>query len=178
MNEPPIYGLMAEFETPTELLGATRRAYLAGFRRMDAYTPFPIPDLAEALGFHRDRVPLICLVGGILGGATAYMMMWWINTIAFPINVGGRPMHSWPSFIPVTFEMTVLFAGLAAFIGMWALNGLPMPYHPVFNVEEFAYVTRDKFFLCIESIDPRFDLETTRDFLSTLGASKVLEVPN
>ncbi len=178
MTAPPIFGLMAEFETPTELLRATRRAYQEGFRRMDAYSPFPIPELAEALGFHRDRIPLICLVGGILGGSTAYMLQWWINTIAYPVNVGGRPLHAWPSFIPVTFEMSVLFAGLAAFFGMWALNGLPRPHHPVFNVDEFAYATRDRFFLCIEAIDPRFELESTREFLSTLGAQKVMEVPD
>ncbi len=178
MTAPAIFGLMAEFETPAQLLGATRRAYGEGFRRMDAYSPFPVPELAEALGFHRDRVALICLAGGILGGSTAYLLQWWINTVAFPLNVGGRPLHSWPSFIVVTFEMTVLFAALAAFLGMWALNGLPMPYHPVFNVEEFTKATRDRFFLCIEAADPRFELERTREFLDALGASKVMEVPN
>ena len=173
----PVYGLMAEFESPTELLTATRRAYLQGYRRMDAYSPFPIPDLADALGFHNDRVPLLCLLGGIMGGGGAYLMQWWINTIAYPINVGGRPFHSWPSFIPVTFEMTVLFAGLAAFFGMWALNGLPMPYHPLFHSARFEFATRDRFFLCIEASDPRFELAQTRRFLEGLGGHGVSEVP-
>ncbi len=175
---PPIYGLMAEFESPSELLTATRRAYTEGYRRMDAYSPFPVADVAEALGFHRDRVSLVTLIGGIMGGSGAYMLQWWINTIAFPVNVGGRPMHSWPSFVPVTFEMTVLFAGFAAFFGMWAMNGLPMPHHPVFNVEEFSAVTRDRFFLCIEAADPRFDLIATRAFLESLNPHRVMEVPN
>ncbi|MFB3916866.1 MAG: DUF3341 domain-containing protein [Terriglobales bacterium] len=175
---PPLYGIVAEFETPSELLTATRRAYLEGYRKMDAYTPFPIPDLAEALGFHENWVPLLCLIGGILGGSVAFLLQYWINVIAFPVNVGGRPLFSWPSFIPVTFEMTVLFAGFGAFFGMWALNGLPMPFHPVFNVERFAFATRDRFFLCIESSDPRFDPQTTRAFLESLNPHFVQEVPN
>jgi hypothetical protein len=173
----PVYGLMAEFETPEQLLHAAQHAYLEGYRKMDAYSPFSIPDLPEALGFHRTSVPLLCLLGGVLGGSGAYLLQYWINVIAYPVNVGGRPLHSWPSFIPVTFEMTVLFAGFGAFFGMWALNGLPMPFHPVFNVERFAFATRDRFFLCIESDDPRFDLENTRAFLLTLNPHFVEEVP-
>lgn len=176
--KPPLYGILAEFETPSELLTATRRAYLEGYRKMDAYTPFPISDLAEALGVHHTSVPLLCLIGGCLGGATAFLLQYWINVIAFPVNVAGRPLFSWPSFIPVTFEMTVLFAGFGAFFGMWALNGLPMPFHPIFNVERFAFATRDRFFLCIESSDPRFDPQTTRAFLESLNPHFVEEVPN
>ncbi|MFB3813203.1 MAG: DUF3341 domain-containing protein [Terriglobales bacterium] len=175
---PPVYGLMAEFETPSALLRATRRAYSEGYRRMDAYSPFPIHDLPQALGLKKDAVPAVTLTGGLLGGLTAYMLQYWISTIAYPVNVAGRPMHSWPAFIIVTFEMTVLFAGIAAFVGMLALNGLPMPYHPVFNVEEFEAASRDKFFLCIEANDPRFDLDMTRDFLQGLGPVRVVEVPH
>ncbi len=172
-----LYGLMAEFDTPEELLEATRRAYERGYRKMDAYSPFPVPNLPEALGMHTNRVPLLCLLGGILGGSAAYMLQYWINVIALPMNVAGRPLHSWPSFIPVTFEMTVLFASFGAFFGMWALNGLPMPFHPVFNVPRFKAASRDGFFLCIESADPQFELDYTRRFLSSLQPSAIEEVP-
>jgi hypothetical protein len=178
MKRIPVYGLLAEFETPTQLVEATRRAYAEGYRKMDAYSPFPIEEVADALGFHKTRVPLVVLVGGILGGVSGYVLQWWINTISYPLNVGGRPYHSWPSFIIVTFEMTVLFAGLAALFGMLALNGLPMPYHPVFNVARFAMATRDRFFLCIESSDPKFDRAGTRAFLESLHPHGVEEVPD
>jgi hypothetical protein len=173
-----IWGMMAEFETPAELLAATRRAYTEGYRRMDAYSPFPVHGLDKALGLGKDRVALVCLVGGILGGLGAYGLQWWINSVAYPLNVGGRPFHSWPSFIIVTFEMTVLFAGIAAFVGMLAMNGLPMPNHPVFNVDRFAGASRDRFFLCIEADDPRFDPASTRAFLETLNPHAVEEVPD
>lgn len=172
-----IYGLIAEFDSPEQLLRATEQARDAGYRRMDAYSPFPVPHLAEVLGLKKTRVPLMCLLGGIMGGLSAYALMYWINVWAFPINVAGRPLHSWPSFIPVTFEMTVLFASFGAFFGMWALNGLPMPFHPVFNVERFAAASRDRFFLCIESSDPQFELRTTRMFLDSLHPNVVEEVP-
>lgn len=178
MKRVALYGLLAEFETPSQLVEATRRAYAEGYRTMDAYSPFPIEEVSDALGFHKTRVPLVVLVGGILGGVSAYLLQWWINTISYPLNIGGRPLHSWPSFIIVTFEMTVLFAGLAALFGMLALNGLPMPYHPVFNVPRFAMATRDRFFLCIESSDPRFDRESTRKFLEGLNPHGVEEVPD
>lgn len=174
----PLWGLLAEFETPGALLHATRQAYSEGYRKMDAYSPFPVPDLAEALGFHHDSVPLMCLIGGLIGGCGAYILQYWINVIAFPLNVGGRPLHSWPSFIPVTFEMTVLFASFGAFFGMWALNRLPQPYHPIFNSEKFAAASRDRFFLCIETSDPLFELDATREFLQRLHAHSVEEVPN
>jgi hypothetical protein len=175
---PPLYGLMAEFETPTELLRATRQAYATGYRRMDAYSPFPVPEVYEALGVHHDRVNLITLVGGLMGGISAYLLQYWINTIAYPVNVGGRPFHSWPAFIIVTFEMTVLFAGAAALFGMLALNGLPLPHHPVFNAPGFENATRDRFFLCIESVDPRFEVVDTRRFLDGLNPIRVVEVPD
>lgn len=176
--KPSAYGLMAEFATPSELLGATRRAYAEGYRRMDAYSPFPVENLAEALGVYKDRVNLLTLVGGLMGGLTAYLLQWWINTIAYPLNIGGRPFHSWPSFIIVTFEMTVLFGGIASLFGMLALNGLPLFHHPVFNVPEFEGASRDRFFLCIESVDPRFDLTGTRAFLEGLNPLRIMEVPH
>ena len=178
MKFTPIYGLLAEFDTPTELVVAARRAYEEGYRRMDAYSPFPIEELAEAIGMHSDRVPLVVLVGGLLGGLGGYFMQYWINVISYPVNIGGRPFHSWPAFIPVTFEMTILFAGLAGAFGMLALNGLPMPFHPLFNSSRFAFASRDRFFLCIEAADPKFDLVGVRTFLESLNPRSVSEVPH
>lgn len=172
-----IWGLLAEFDNPDDLLQAAQRAYAHGYRKMDAYSPFPVPQLAEALGFHKNHVPLTCLVGGLLGGSAAYMLQYWINVIGYPMNVAGRPLHSWPSFIPVTFEMSVLFAGFGAFFGMWALNGLPCLFHPLFNVKRFAGVTRDRFFLCIQAADPKFEMAETRGFLSSLAPTSIEEVP-
>jgi len=173
----PVYGLMAEFETPTEVLVAAKKAYAEGYRNMDAYSPQPVHGLAEAIGFKKNRVALVCLVGGLLGLVTAYTLQAWINLIAYPINVAGRPYHSWPSFIIVTFELTILFGGLSAAIGMFAMNGLPMPYHPVFNVPEFSAASRDRFFLCIEAVDPKFDMTVTRTFLEGMAPASVSEVP-
>lgn len=174
----PVWGLMAEFNSPSELLAATRRAYSAGYRRLDAYSPFPVHGMEHALKLGKDRVALICLVGGILGGGGAYLLQWWINSVAYPLNIGGRPFHAWPSFIVVTFEMTVLFAGIAAVAGMLGLNKLPRPYHPVFNVSRFEAASRDRFFLTIESDDPMFDLLGTRQFLEGLNPNAVEEVPD
>jgi len=171
-----LYGVLAEFDTPGELLAATRRAHEAGYRQMDAYTPFPIEGLAEALGFHRTRLPLIVLLGGIVGGIGGYLMQYWIAAIDYPLNIGGRPLHSWPAFIPVTFELTILGAAIAAVLGMLILNGLPMPYHPLFHVPRFALVTRNCFFLCIEARDPKFDREETRRFLASVKAREVSDV--
>jgi hypothetical protein len=168
---------MAEFETPTAVLVAAKKAYAAGYRKMDAYSPQPVHGLAEAIGFEKNRVALVCLVGGLLGLLTAYSLQYWINLIAYPENIAGRPFHSWPSFIIVTFELTILFGGLSAAIGMIAMNGLPMPYHPVFNVPQFAFVTRDRFFLCIEAADPKFDVGETRSFMESLEPTSVSEVP-
>ena len=143
---------------------------------MDAYSPFPVEGLAEALGFHRTRVPLIVLTGGILGCLGGFFLQYWLAVIDYPINVGGRPLNSWPSFIPVTFELTILIAALSAFFGVLALNGLPMPYHPVFNVDRFELASRNRFFLLIEAADPRFDSAGTRRFLETVGSHGVYEV--
>ena len=172
----PRYGLIAEFDSPEALIEASRRAYATGFRRMDAYSPFPVEGLAEAIGFHRSRVPLIVLIGGILGCLGGFFLQYWVSVIDYPINVGGRPLNSWPSFIPVTFEVTILLAALSAFFGVLALNGLPMPYHPVFNVERFELASRNRFFLCIEAKDSRFDLQGTREFFETVGAQGIYEV--
>ena len=171
-----MYGLMAEFTSGDSLLQATRRAYEEGYRRMDAYSPLPIDGLAEALGFHRTRVPLIVLLGGIVGCVSGFALQYWISAIDYPVNVGGRPYNSWPSFVPVTFELTILFAAFAALLGMLALNGLPMPYHPVFNAPRFAQATRDRFFLCIEAADPKFNREATSRFLEELSSAAVVVV--
>ena len=172
-----IWGLLAEFETSADLLAAARHAYASGYRHLDGYSPFPIPDLARSIGVRKTYVPLCCLVGGILGGSGIYLLQYWINVFAYPLNVGGRPLHSWPSFIPPTFEMAVLFGGFGAFFGMWALNGLPKLFHPLFNVKRFAAASSNRFFLSIESSDPNFQLEGTRAFLLGLHPSAVEEVP-
>ena len=170
------YGLMAEFDTPTAIVAAARRAYAEGYRRMDTYTPFPVEGLAEELRFHRTRVPLIVLLGGLAGCLGGYFLQYWIMALYWPVNVGGRPLNSWPMFIPVTFELTVLVAALSAVLGMLALNGLPHPYHPVFNVPRFALASQDRFFLCIEASDPRFDRAGTRYFLESLAPREVSDV--
>lgn len=172
----PPYGLLAEFRGPEEIVRAAKAAYAAGYRKMDAYTPLPVHGLAEAMGFHRTWLPLIVLLGGVTGMLAGYGLQYWTTVIDYPLNIGGRPLHSWPAFIPITFETTVLLAALAAVLGMLALNGLPMPYHPVFNVNRFKLATRNRFFLCIESRDPLYDAERTRRFLEELEASGVYEV--
>ena len=171
-----LYGLAAEFENPNTLVAATRRAVQEGYRRLDAYTPFPIEELHEALGIHRTWVPTIVLACGLIGAVTGYGLAYWVSAVAYPLNIGGRPLHSWPAFIPVTFETTVLFAAFGAVLGMLALNRLPKPYHPIFNVPRFALATRDRFFLCIEAADPKFDLEATRRFLESFNPREVTEV--
>ncbi len=172
----PVYGLLAEFEDPNELVAATRRAHGEGYRRMDAYSPLPIEELHDAVGAPHTKLPLVVLIGGLLGGLGGYFLQYWASTLAYPLNVGGRPLHSWPAFIPVTFECVILGAALSAVFGMLALNGLPQPYHPVFNVPRFALASRNRFFLCIEARDPRFDLERTRTFLEGLGPREVTVV--
>ena len=176
MARLPIYGLMAEFDSPEALLTAARRAFTAGFRRMDAYSPFPVNGLAEAIGFPHTRVPLIVLIGGLIGCLGGFYLQYWVAVIDYPINIGGRPFNSWPSFIPVTFELTILIAALSAFFGVLALNRLPMPYHPVFNVERFELASRNRFFLCIEASDSKFDLDHTRRFLDEIGSLGTYEV--
>jgi len=177
LKRPPIYGVIAEFENPTDAVAATRRAYEEGYRRMDAYSPYPVEALSEAVGHERNWLPLIVLVGGIVGLVGGYGLQYYLSVIDYPLNVGGKPLHSWPAFIPITFETTVLGAALAAIFGMLALNGLPEPYHPVFNAPNFALATRDRFFLVIEARDPKFDRAATAQFLRELdGAREVTDV--
>jgi len=172
-----VYGLMAKFAGPEQLVAAAHRTYAAGYRKMDAYSPMPIEGLAEAIGFRRNWVSLIVLVGGLCGCIGGFSLLWWIAEIAYPHNVGGRPFNSWPMFVPITFECTVLLAALSSVVGMLALNKLPMPYHPVFNVPSFAdHASIDRFFLCIESDDPMFDREKTKAFLQELNPEEVAEV--
>jgi hypothetical protein len=178
MIEPGIYGLLAEYDNVPGLVSAAERAHQQGYRRMDTYSPFPIEPAAEAIGFHKNRVALAVLIGGLLGGIGGYSLEYWVSVLAYPINVGGKPWHSWPAFIPVTFECTVLGASIAAVVGMLAMNGLPMPYHPVFNAPNFTSASKDKFFLCIEAADPQFDLSQTRRFLEQTNPRIVTEVSN
>ena len=176
MRRHPLYGLLAEFNNPEDLLGAARRAREEGYTRLDAFTPFPVEDLADAIGFHKTRVPLITLIGGLIGCSGGFFLQYYPNVIGYPLNLGGRPYYSWPAFIPVTFELTILCAALATVFGMLALNGLPTPYHPVFNVPNFALATRNRFFLCIKARDPKFDREKTREFLAGLKARGVFDI--
>ena len=173
---PTVHGLMAEFASPVALVAAAEKARLAGYKKMDAYTPIPIEELEEALGLKRTRLPILVFLGGLMGGLGGFSLEYWTQVYAYPLNIGARPFNSWPQFIPVTFETTVLGAALTAFVGMWALNKLPQPYHPVFNVPEFARASTDRFFLCIEATDPRFDLRGTRQFLEGLKPVGVSEV--
>ena len=176
-DTPELYGLLAEFEHPHELVLAAARAREAGYRRVQAYTPIPVEGLVEALGQVPTRLPRLTLLGGVLGGLAGYAMQYYASAIDYPANVGGRPLDSWPAFLPITFELTVLGAAMFAVLGMLALNGLPMPYHPLFNVPEFRRASRDRFFLCIETRDPAFGLETTGAFLQGLTPHPILPVP-
>jgi Protein of unknown function (DUF3341) len=175
---PTLYGLMAEFDDANALTVATKRTYEAGFRKMDAYSPFPIEAVWEEMGVHDRPVSFFVLCGGVLGLFSGFGLCYWVSTIAYPLNIGGRPYNSWPSFIPVTFELTILFASFAAVLSMIGLNGLPMPYHPTFNVPSFLRASQDKFFLAIEADDPKFDRVTTFEFLKSLGPREINEVEN
>jgi hypothetical protein len=174
--KPDIYGVMAEFDNPTALVNATRAVRDRGYRKLDAYTPFPIEELNDVLHLHKNKLPLIVLAGGVLGGLTGYLLQYFVTVIYFPINVGGRPLNSWPSYIIITFELTILFGAISTVLGLLALCGLPMPYHPVFNVPRFSAASRDRFFLCIEATDPLFDRQRTSGLLAALEAKEVSEV--
>jgi hypothetical protein len=171
------YGVIAEFTDPQELLDAANKAREAGYTELDAYSPFPIHGLSDAIGFHHSRLSAVVLGGGIIGGLAGFFMCWYANVIWYPLNIGGKPYNSWPAWIPITFECTILFAAFAAVFGMLALNGLPMPYHPVFNVPRFDQASRDKFFLVIQARDPKFDIDAVWKFLESLGPREVTDVP-
>ncbi|HUO34809.1 MAG TPA: DUF3341 domain-containing protein [Candidatus Acidoferrum sp.] len=176
MKRKPLYGLLAEFETPEQILEATRRTHDAGYRSIDAFTPIPVEGLSEAVGFRRTLLPVVVLIGGILGGLTGFGMCYYANVISLPWIVGGKPFNSWPMWIPITFELTILGAALSTVFGMLGLNGLPTPYHPVFNVERFALASTDRFFLCISSRDAKFELVQTKAFLEGLKPHGVFEI--
>jgi hypothetical protein len=173
---PPVYGLMAEFADPASVVAAAHRVRAAGYRKVDAFSPYPIEELSEALDFHKSKLPLLVLMGGAAGLVGGYALQYWTSVIDYPLNVGGRPFHSWVAFIPPTFETTILLAALTAVLGMLALNGLPEPYHPVFNVPRFALASKDRFFICIEADDPKFDHDETWAFLASLGSKVVSDV--
>jgi hypothetical protein len=175
---PPIHGLVAEFAAPEQILAAARAARIAGYRRMDAYTPYPVQGLATELGMHGTSVPIVVLGAAIAGAAVGFMMQYWSMAIDYPVNSGGRPENSWPVFVPITFEVMVLVASFAALFAMLILNGLPKLYRPLFHVPRFALATQDRFFLCIEAVDPRFGREETARFLGTLNPAEVVEVPH
>jgi hypothetical protein len=172
----PIYGMMAEFDNPSALVSAARAAREKGFRKLDAYSPFPIEELSEALHLHHNKLPLIVLIGGLIGGTVGYLLQYYITVWQYPTIIDGKPLHSWPSYIVITFELTILFASISAVLGLLALCGLPMPYHPTFNVPRFALASRNRFFLCIEATDPLFDRQRTSEFLETLEPKEVSEV--
>ena len=175
-THPDLYGYLAEFKTPSELVTAASQAREAGYRRMEAHSPFPVEGLAEAIGFRKNRIPAVVFVGGLLGGLGSFAMQYFSAVMDYPLNVGGKPLNSWPAFIPVTFECTILMAAFAAVFGMLFLNGLPMPYHPVFNVPQFSRASRDRFFLFIRWDDSKFDERETRAFLQGFNPESLSEV--
>jgi hypothetical protein len=172
-----LYGVIAEFAEAQTLLTAAEAAREQGYTNLDAFSPFPIHGLAEAIGFRKSHLSAIVLTGGLVGGLGGFLMCWYANVISYPLNIGGKPLNSWPAFIPITFECAILLAAFAAVLGMLGLNGLPMPYHPVFNVRRFDQASRDKFFLTIQATDPKFDLESARRYLESLGPREVTDVP-
>jgi hypothetical protein len=171
-----LHGVMGEFSDPQDLLDAIEKVRAEGYTKIDAYTPFPIEAVWEAIGHHKSPVPLVVLIGGILGGLGGFFLQFWVSTIEYPVNIGGRPFNSWPAFIPVTFECTILGAVLSAVAGVFIINGLPEPYHPVFNVPRFAFASRDRYFLCIEARDPKFNPDKARKLLWEVNATEVTDV--
>jgi hypothetical protein len=177
IEQTRLYGMLAEFPSAERLVEAARRTREAGYRRTDAYAPFPVHGLAEGLGMRRTAMPQVVFTGAVIGGTLGYLLQYWVAVIAYPLNVGGRPLHSWPAFMPITFECTVLGAALACVLGMLALNGLPTPHHPLFAVPQFERASRDSFFLFIRATDPRFEPHAVRRFLEGLEPQEVIDVP-
>jgi hypothetical protein len=177
ITKPPIYGYLAEFEEPDRLLDAARKVKAAGYDVVEAYSPLPLHGLADILGWS-NRLPAIVFVGGLVGACVGFGLQYWVSVIEYPVIVGGKPFNSWPAFVVPTFECTILFAAISAVLGMFWLNGLPQPYHPVFNVARFVEASRDRFFLMILSRDPRFDMDGTKEFLSGLKPTSLEEVPH
>jgi hypothetical protein len=175
---PKVFGLLAEFDDVNSLVEAAKKTHAAGYRKTDAYSPFPIEPVWEALGVHDRPVSFFVLCGGLVGMVAGFGLCYWVSTIAYPLNIGGRPFNSWPSFIPVTFELTILIASFSALGSMLFLNGLPLPYHPVFNVPSFIRASQDKLFLGIEATDPLYDRVKTFEFLKSLGPREINEVEN
>ena len=173
---PAIYGVMAEFDDPHAMVEAAKRTYAEGYRRLDTFSPYPIEEAWEAIGHHDRRLSRIVLGGGLAGLLTGIGLQEWVHGIAYPVNIAGIPLNSWPMFVPVTFELTILFAAISAVLAMVLLNGLPQPYHPAFNVARFERASRDRFFLLVESADPRFDRDKTTEFLKGLQATEVSDV--
>ena len=174
-QQQPLHGVMAEFSSSNKLVAAIRETRSQGYSKLDAYTPYPVEEVWEELG-HHSNLPAIVAGGALVGLVLGFGLQYWTSVIAYPLNIGGRPLNSWPAFIPITFEVTILVATLAAVVGMFLLNGLPMPFHPVFNVERFALASRDRYFLCIEAEDPNFDRQQTAEFLQGLDPTEVSEV--
>jgi hypothetical protein len=171
-----VWGLMAEFASADELIAAARRAREAGYVRAEAYAPFHVEGLADALGFERNSVPFFTFAGALVGGIGGYLLQWYSAVIDFPLNIGGRPLNSWPMFVPVTFEMAVLGGALAAVISMFAASGLPRLRHPVFAAPDFELATRNRFFLCLRSDDPAFEADRARELLEGLHPLRCVEV--
>lgn len=178
MSTHQLYGVIGRFDDARELVRASRRVHAAGYRRLDAYSPYPVHGLARAIGFRSTRLSWIVLLGGLAGAAGGFALQYWITVIEYPLNVGGRPLNSWPAFMPVTFETTILVAALSAVLGMLALNGLPRPHHPLFAIPQFDAVARDGFFLCVEARDPQFKKQEVRNLLAECGAKEVIDVPD
>lgn len=176
-TEQPIYGYLAEYEHPEPLIAAAKAARAEGFQMMECYTPMPVHGLTEVLGY-KNKVALLVLIGGITGLLVGFSLCYWVSVLQWPLDIGGRPLNSWPAFVVPTFETTILFASLTAVFGMLALNGLPQPYHPLFNVPNFNEATRSRFFLLIAASDPKFDMARTREFLAQLAPVSVTEVPH
>ena len=174
---PVLYGVMAEFDTADKMVDAARKAHDAGYTRMDCYSPYPVGDAADAMGYKKSEMGPVMFIGGLLGATGGFLMQYWTGGVNYPINVGGKPFFSWPSFVPITFELMVLTAALSGLFGLLASCGLPQPYHPLFNVPNFDRASCDRFFVCIESVDPKFEANAVRELLSGCQPLAVLEVP-